>query len=88
MGGVWEEAAGQARPIEHPGYGSRHTWTEIGNPLAGGENLGHYKEFMGRLTDDLVQQTTRKQAVSYRLPAVHAEVLHWWEAPLSICRLG
>ena len=47
-----------------------------------------YKEFMGWLTDDLVQKFARQQAAAFRLPTVQNEVSGWWEAPLSIHRLG
>ena len=45
-------------------------------------------EVMGRLTNNILQQITRKQAVAFRLSAVQEEVAGLWEAPLNICSLS
>ena len=42
---------------------------------------------MDRLTNDMVQQATRKQAMAFRLPTVQEEVAGWREASMSICSL-
>ena len=47
-----------------------------------------YKELVGRLTANMVQQIAWKQATAFRQPAVQDQVVGWWGAPLSICGLG
>ena len=77
-------------PIEHPG---ECIWAHVAKnrqPPSWWQGFRSlYKDkITGRLTNNMIQQITRKQAVASRLPTVQEEVVGWWEASLSICGPG
>ena len=91
-------AAGKAEPIhrctpdpvKHPWY---WIWVNMAKnrwfPSWWCEFRSLYKDKVTDwLTDNMVQQITRKKAAACRLPTVQEEVVGWWEAPLSIHGLG
>ena len=75
-------------PVECPEEWIQAYMAKTRYPLAGGKSSGHFREDTRRPTDSHVWELTRKQAASFRLPAIQAKVSGWWEAPCSIHSLN